>query len=176
MYMPSASAALAATAAFGLLPCTVCVSISSIFYLFRYALAATAAFGYLSCRACVPISSIAAVAAAGDVLNISHAAGAGQPDLLLQLTGAEAVADAFRAHQAAIQQVSKAAGHHLFIGVLHVRRMVHLTKLSRCVDGTSGSQSTGVLKTTLTTVAQLGVPVKLLPALTWYTQPVQHPM
>jgi hypothetical protein len=56
----------------------------------------------------VPITSIATIAAAGDVLNISHAAGAGQPDLLLQLTGAEAVADAFRVHQAAIQQV----GHH----------------------------------------------------------------
>lgn len=52
-------------------------------------------------RACMPIASIAAVAAAGDVLNISHAAGADQPDLLLQLTGAEAVADAFRVHQAA---------------------------------------------------------------------------
>lgn len=53
----------------------------------------------------MPIASIAAVAAAGDVLNISHAAGADQPDLLLQLTGAEAVADAFRVHQAALQQV-----------------------------------------------------------------------
>jgi hypothetical protein len=51
------------------------------------------------------MEAIATIAAAGDVLNISHAAGAGQPDLLLQLTGAEAVAEAFRAHQAAVQQV-----------------------------------------------------------------------
>jgi hypothetical protein len=62
---------------------------------------------YHSCRACVPIEAIATIAAAGDVLNISHAAGAGQPDLLLQLTGAEAAADAFRAHQAAVQQVRR---------------------------------------------------------------------
>lgn len=39
------------------------------------------------------------------MLNISHASGVDQPDLLLQLTGAEAVADAFRTHQAAVQQV-----------------------------------------------------------------------
>jgi hypothetical protein len=55
----------------------------------------------------VPIEAIATIAAAGDVVNISHAAGSGRPDLLLQLTGAEAVVDAFRAHQAAVQQVRK---------------------------------------------------------------------
>lgn len=50
-----------------------------------------------ACRAKLPLGIITAVAAAGDVLNISYAPG--MPDLLLQLPGAEAVADVFKMHK-----------------------------------------------------------------------------
>lgn len=52
----------------------------------------------------LPIDSIKAVAAAGDVLNITFQEG--MPDLLLQLSGAEAIAEAFNVHKQAALQVS----------------------------------------------------------------------
>lgn len=57
------------------------------------------------CRAKLPIESIRTVAAAGDVLNITS--GEGSPDLLLQLSGAEAIAEAFRMHKLAHEVRSK---------------------------------------------------------------------
>lgn len=82
----------------------------------------------------LPIDSIKAVAAAGDVLNITFLEG--MPDLLLQLSGAEAIAEAFNVHKQASLQVSGIVSmthmHHMLLPVV-CRHMQ-----STCACGCSG--------------------------------------